>query len=91
MMHWNRKMRSLRRWTLRHVVKFMIDKAHVDRREKRWLAERLAKIAGCPSSMAEGEMCRVCKGDALVSQAGCWLLAAEDAVINESGRSSHER
>ena len=91
-MHWNRKMRSLRRWTLRREVEFMINRAQSDQKEKVWLAKRLAETAGCPpdGNRTCGDCAERDRGDPCV-RAYCWLLAAEDAVINEPGRSSYER
>lgn len=90
-MHWNRKMRGLRRMTLEQLERIHCEVGRLMRKETKWMAQRLAESAGCPPGMAEGDGCRACRGDILACRAVCWLLAAEDAVTaaetgKEAGR-----
>lgn len=85
-MHWNRKMRSLRQMTLKHTIELLRWGARVDRREKEWLAQRLVDAVRAP----KGARCIECEGFWKESTArtdgrcaGCWLKAAEDAVMKE--------
>ena len=85
-MHWNRKMRRMRRFTEKHVIKLLQEEWRTDRAIQEWLAQRLVDAVGSP----RGARCIECEGFWMNSTArkdgrcaGCWLKAAEDAVIWE--------
>ena len=84
-MHWNRKMRSLRRLTLKQADRLHRQVGRMWMKELQWLGERLFSAAGRPPQElfdhAECEDCehfyepRYC--------GGCWVKVAEDAVDKE--------
>ena len=78
-MYWNRKMRSLRRLTLKQADRLHRQVGRMWMRENEWLALQLALIKRPPN--CDGDACE--HADDVRYCAGCWRKVAEDAVDKE--------